>query len=146
MPDDNSDEPTENAEDQPVEAQHEPTPDSPASDDDGSVQDVAHGFYWVRPGDTAAAASERIYGTADASRLTPTNPPAPGFAMSDHSIRTIDVPGKITSARDGEDAAAVLKRMGVSVGKRNLAKFHAFNGGEGRVLKAGNLVFMPGDH
>jgi hypothetical protein len=122
----------------------EPPAEEPAEEDDGSVQDVAHGFYWVRSGDTASAAAERIYGSADPSKLTPTNPPTPGFGTGGHLIRAIDVPGRITTVRAGENAEAVLKRLGVSAGKKNLSKFHAFNGGDGRVLRTGNLVFFPG--
>lgn len=110
----------------------------------GGVETVTEGFYYVREGDSPWATAERVYGNGRKyTLLVPTSPPSPGYNMPNHLIRLPQMPGRTTLVLAGDGALKVIGRMFPGeAAKDRLARFYDLNGGEKRVLRPGDRVFV----
>ncbi len=117
---------------------------APARPDGAPIDRVDTGFYWVQRGDSPWRVAERVYGRGDLyTLLDPCDPATPGFVAADHHIRLPDLPGCTTVVEVGDRPWSLIGRLrpGVDPGSC-LARFHQLNGGEHRVLRPGDLVFL----
>lgn len=111
---------------------------------------VGEGSYYVKSGDSPWSVAAIVYGTGSRHQeLVNANP---GTWAPGQMIRVPGVPAMRGVVRDGDSPYAILKRFasaGVAptepdaYAARMLDKFFAWNGGQGRALHPGDVVFCP---
>jgi hypothetical protein len=111
---------------------------SPAPAD---VVTLPDGRYYVRSSsDWPWSVSVRVYGTGTWHTVLEKANPTPWAAAQ--RIVVPGRPGRETTVRDGEGPWSLLRRLGFDPAAK-LGDFHTYNGGEGRVLRSGDKVFVP---
>jgi hypothetical protein len=112
-----------------------PVPPTPPESDDMAV-------YFVQPGNSPWSVAAFAYG--DGSRY-------PEILAANEEDDRMDpgdlfdvpgIPGSVVTVEKGDGGYSLVRKAGQEPTNKNVADFHAWNGGVDRVLYAGDLVFV----
>jgi hypothetical protein len=117
-----------------------PPPPPPPGGDQGVLK--AHGWYYVRSGDSPWRVAALVWG--DGRLYTALTARNPGTWKPGQLIEIPDLPTIVLTVAKGDSPWSILARLfpGDDPGVR-LPAFRAFNGGDGRVLHPGDVVSVP---
>ena len=118
------------------------TPPTPPETPDGP-QIVLEGLYWVKAGDNAWNTEKTVYGGTGSKWKDHFT--ADQFLKVDYHIPLPDLPGVTAKILPGEGPYAAIKRMYPAenpYAPGRLERFYALNGGSGRTLQPGDVVFL----
>ncbi len=118
------------------------TPPAPPETPDGP-QIVLEGLYWVQQGDNAWNTEKTVYGGTGSKWKDHFT--AEQFNKYDYHIPLPDLPGVTAEILPGEGPYAAIKRMYPAenpYAPGRLERFYDLNGGSGRTLQPGDVVFL----
>jgi peptidoglycan hydrolase-like protein with peptidoglycan-binding domain len=112
--------------------------------DPSKTASVDDGLYWVQRGDGPWIVAARVYGDGTkGTLLDPSDPVEPGFRAADHQIRLPGVKGLTTTVVPGDRAWSIIARLYPDANPPDLLdRFYDLNGGPGRMLHPGDVVFL----
>ena len=120
-----------------------PIPDPPPTTSNDSVAAIPTGFWRIKAGDTPWHVASVAYGGGGQyPKLQAANPDPVAWKVGG-MIWAPDRSGHSVKVEPGNGWYSLLSRCGKIQSPTNLAVIQEWNGGSGRVLRPGELVFVP---
>lgn len=121
----------------------QPIPEPPPTTSNSSVTHIPTGFWRIKAGDTPWRISSIAYGAGGQyPKLQAANPDQAAWRVGG-SIWVPDCPGHSVVVEPGNGWYSLLSRCGQMSSTTNLTRVQEWNGGSNRMLRPGDLIFVP---